>query len=253
MATVDQVFSLTARQGEVIKRVKSGSLPIEDALEGTQGILERKYPIKAAPVTWEVSPQEQLLRMWNLNEARGWGFTWRDFVDLEFLLATIREGEQPLLCVYPSSYDGRYSVNEAFDEFWGLAQLPVGWSRIRDRYLRKRADRHVRPIYGIDQRPRLRWVAYNPCFAAGMSAAMARQEADKTGVQLAGVEVLMALAMRGDWDGRPETITMSGLRFMNLDTVPVVHWAARRTLRLDQTNKYTLGLDCHPSIRDLET
>src|SRR5690606_21571246 len=109
-----------------------------------------------------------------------------------------------------SSYDGRYSVSETFDEFWGLVQLPLGWSRARDRSLRQRANRHVKSVYEVNQRPRLRWVAYNPYFATDMSVAMAQQEADKAGVQLAGVEVLMALAMRGNWDGRSETVTMSG-------------------------------------------
>lgn len=125
MATEEELYSLHTRQNEVWRRIKSGSLSIENALEETQGILDRKYPSKVAPVTWEVSPQEQLLRMWNLNEARGWGFTWRDFADLEFLLATIREGEQPLLCVYPPNDEGRHSVSETFDEFWGLVAMAI--------------------------------------------------------------------------------------------------------------------------------
>lgn len=42
----DQIFSLIARQAEVMKRVKNGGLPIGAALIGTQGILDGIYPTK---------------------------------------------------------------------------------------------------------------------------------------------------------------------------------------------------------------
>ncbi|MEI6229044.1 MAG: hypothetical protein WCP11_03430 [Candidatus Saccharibacteria bacterium] len=45
ITNINDLYSLIARQNEVIKRVKNGGLSIEAALSGTQGILDGNYPL----------------------------------------------------------------------------------------------------------------------------------------------------------------------------------------------------------------
>lgn len=73
------LVSLIARQNEVIKRVKNGGLDINDALAGTQGILDKILPPRQginrfaeyARLLYPISKQAEYLRSLNKQMPRG--------------------------------------------------------------------------------------------------------------------------------------------------------------------------------------
>ena len=72
ITNINDLYSLIARQNEVIKRVKNGGLSIEAALGGTQGILDGTYPLiqgKFAQFTYLLcSLEEQAIGLRRLNK-----------------------------------------------------------------------------------------------------------------------------------------------------------------------------------------
>jgi hypothetical protein len=170
MTTTDQLFSLLARQGEVVKRVKNGGLTIVEALAGTQAILDKKttevsspppgfYP---RPTTWCTSPEEQIQKVLELLEQHpDWGFTAEDVPLYVPAGSFATRTEVDLLAIYLPKKGKIGGVQRTFDELYGCIQAPTGFTKYSWPEFKSDAE-HLRLLDGRKHRPGIRWVAFDP-------------------------------------------------------------------------------------------
>ncbi len=164
----------------------------------------------------DVAPAQQLERVKQLNQERDWGFAEADFPEVPQDV-TLNEGEVLLLATYLSPQRGKQSgLRRTLEELWDLIGLS-GYDKSRWEGLRSDA-KHLRLAPGHDYRPGVRWVVFNPNAYHGLSPESALARATEDNVQLAGLEVLMALVQFPDWATRWDGSTnpypwLSGLQF----------------------------------------
>jgi hypothetical protein len=161
--TIDELFALCARQAEVVKRVKTGSLTIEAALAGTQGILDKIYPgHNTQNPTWYVSPEEQIARNAVLFlQHPQWGFSVDDIPPIPAGFVPQTKTEVLMLAIYLPKKGKIAGVQRTFDELYGCLEAPVGFEKWRWPDLKSDAE-HLRLLDGRKHRPGIRWVAFDP-------------------------------------------------------------------------------------------
>lgn len=205
MTTTDQLFSLNARQNEIMRRIKAESLSIEDALAATQGILDGIYPLKPDVVavsstqpSWYVSPEQQLERVMQLNRQLGLDFLVSDFPSIPENFTPRTPTEVLMLAVYLPDKGRQKGLQRTFDELWNLIEAPDGYTKCRWDKL-KSDSKHLRQAPGYDYTPGIRWVAFDPNAYRGLSPEAALEQSKVDGLQLAGIEVLMAALLFQTW------------------------------------------------------
>lgn len=166
MATIEQLFSVQARQNEIWRRLKSGSLNVDDVLAATQGILDGVYPTPPAhPLpAWYVSPEQQLERVRQLNAERKWGFADADFPAVPSFMPRTPT-EVLLLAVYLPQKGKVSGVRRTFDEHLTVIESQLrGTGRDYYRSDGLKSDRDHLQLFGTawhEPAMGLRWVAYD--------------------------------------------------------------------------------------------
>lgn len=214
MATVEQLFSVQARQNEIWRRLKAGSLNVDDVLAATQGILDCVYPTPLAhPLPdWYVSPELRLEQARQYNEQRKWGFS-----DTDFPSVPSDTGKLWLLVVNLPGKGGKAALQRTVDDRWELIEAPAGYTKYRYPELLTDPD-HLRLAPGYDFTPGIYWVEFNPDAYQGKSPEAALQQSQVSGELLAGTEVLDAIWQFPGWvltwfkDGKAAP-NLSGLQF----------------------------------------
>ena len=200
--TTDNVFSLIARQAEVMRRVKNGGLPINVALERTQHILDGVYPPKAVftPPDWYELPEVQIKTTSEFLKQNGneVGFTADDIPapPSDFISRTPTE---VLMLVVTLPDKGKVkSTQRNFDSKWNFIVPSEGFSKC---YLDglKSGAKFLRYVKGIRKTPGIRWVGFDPEVYIGLSPDQALEQALKDGVTLGSDEVLVAAAVFPKW------------------------------------------------------
>jgi len=218
----EQLLSLNARQAEVFKRIKSGGLSIEAALAGTQGILDGLYPtqpVYQSPDWYDASPERQIEKTSAFLELHGGqeGFRPSDIpaVPTNFIPRT--KTEVLLLAVYLPDKGRVKGFRRTFDAWWDFIVPPAGLTKWRWEEL-KSDSKHLRLAPGVEYKPGIRWVAFDPNAYQGKSPKDALAQSANDGTTLAHAEVLMVAAQFPSWasswnGGNSPYPNMSALQF----------------------------------------
>ncbi len=203
--TIENLFALIARQGEIVKRVKNGGLSILDALSLTQAILDGKLPTKKdnfpqfAHLLRPLSIQATELR--NLNKQMPKGIRvpdcWFDenhldtnsdhtqmIEDLEFFFILPQQGTLKAAIEYQVKL-----VELTQPAIWRSSSFN---SEIASAYLDETADKAMFEKCGIFRR-RINLVSYWDS-KNGYSVDSARKQASANGILLAGLAAVGAYA-----------------------------------------------------------
>jgi hypothetical protein len=259
MVTTDQLYSLSARENEMLRRIKSGALSIEAALDGVQGILDGVYPAQSVsqPFDWQ-SQIERVSTFLNLHGSGQEGFRPSDIPAAPNFTPRTKT-EVLLLAVYLPDKGRVKGFRRTFDAWWDFIVPPTGLTKWRWEEL-KSDSKHLRLAPGIEYKPGIRWVAFDPNAYQGKSPKDALTQSAVDGTVLAHAEVLMAAAMLPEWvsswnGGKSPYPNISGLQFYwNTDWSGVPYlsrWGGHRQLELDA---FWAGYDdsffASPSVRE---
>ena len=180
MTSIDKLFSVQARQNEIWRRLKAGSLNIDDVLAATQGILDGIYPIKL-PTThdainqpsWHRTPAQQLARARQL---------WPDVVLPEPPVDFVPRSKTEVLLLH---------VPLSFDQLWEAITPPAGYSKWRSDYV---LAGKLRLAPGVPTRTTAVWLGFDPEHGKGE-----RPDQLWGNPELAASEVLSAVIQFPDW------------------------------------------------------
>lgn len=255
--SLDDLFALCARQNEVLKRVRNGGLSSEEALNGTQAILDGKVQTAiTSSVQWQMVTDAQVIAAKNFYLKYGNskpGFRPSDTPAPPIVeLAT---GELLLL------YAPLDSLQRTVDAYWEEAKAPKGHTKDRCKEL-KSDPGLLRVIPGTEFSYRVQWVIFNPTANKGKSPRWSIENATKNQLP-AHTHVLMALYYFRDWvnswNGKDSPLpNMAGLQSRRnyksdwTDTPHIHYWDNGYQLRL-ATASDTADLEyyCSPTYRKI--
>lgn len=244
MVTTDELILLLSKQQELVRRVSEGNLTIERALATTQDVLDEA---NAAAVLrrswWGVTPEMQIEQASAFLALHGRGQTgfWPPEIPAVPAFAPRTPTELLLLAVYLPDKGRQTGLQRTFDAWWDFIVPPTGLIKWRWDDL-KSDSRHLRLADGIDYKPGIRWVAFDPSKYQGKRSpkdALAQSAID--GTTLAHAEVLMAAAMFPEWvaswnGGDSPHPNLSGLQFYwkaDWSDVPCLgRWVGHHRLKL---------------------
>jgi hypothetical protein len=203
--TTNQLFSLVRRQQQVLRHVEDGGLTIENALVGTQGILDGIYPPLRQPTSlpdWYEQPEQQVARvvksLARFGVTGGMIYIPSDIPPIPTNFVPRTSTEVLMLMVYlPDKSRSMKGVRLTFDRLWGLVVPPVGYSKWRWESLKSDSS-NLRLLPGIEHRPGIRWVAFDPNTNQGKSPKSCWENPNSVST-LAGPEVLMAAWLFPKW------------------------------------------------------
>lgn len=204
MAKNSQLYQLANQQGEIFKRVRNGGLSIENALAGTQGILDGIYPTKKMSEyqqpAWYVGPESQSKRVQQLLDQVGCVVSIPE-APANFTPKT--STEVLMLAVYLSCDNLHVvaGVERTNKVWWDFIIPPKGYTKYRwegfksdPENLRLATNRPVvrRHRHGM------RWVAFDPSANRGVSPRSCWNNSEVV-TTLASAEILMAAALFPRW------------------------------------------------------
>ena len=197
---------LADRLHELYRVTANGTRDAGVVLEGLQGLIEGRS-IEAHPMSrivwpdWYGNPLMQINGVSDFLERYGDGqdgFRPTDIppVPDDFIPRT--ETEVLLLAVYLPDGDRVKGLRRTFDSWWNFIVPPAGLSNWRWEGL-KSATKHLRLAKGVEYRPGIRWVAFDPNAYRGKSPKDALAQSATDGTTLAHAEVLMVAALFPEW------------------------------------------------------
>jgi hypothetical protein len=193
----EKLYALAARQAEIFKRVRNGGLSIDNALAGTQGVLEGHYPLNLQRYQyipdWYVEPEQQIKKVQAFLDLNDVALLippapyFRQRTPFEVLmLAAYLPGK---MCV-----DGVQRTKDAWSNF---IVPPKGHTKhVWDEL--KSDPQHLRLANGIKHVPGIRWIVLDPNTNEGTSPKSCWND-PKIAPRLAGAEILMAAAIFDEW------------------------------------------------------
>jgi len=207
MTSFEQLFSLQARQHEIWRRLKAGSLNVEDVLDVTQGILDGIYPIENAANSYVQQVERQLTRWQELGVV----------INKEARERILKQAEN----FVPASWTDTplvsggfgYTLPRCFDRLWDAYAPPAGY--IKYRYLTAETPLKYAPL--MKPAGDMRLVHFDPNGYQSLSPVDALRQAEKDKVRLASIEVLEKLVLDPgwaiSWDGKASPYpNLSGLQ-----------------------------------------
>ncbi len=192
------LLAMDARKYEVTKRIANESLTIEDVLAGLQGIIEGIYPIRPAyPLPYQlVAPHRQIQRATEfLALCGGEVSTWSIPEVPHFVPRT--STELLLLAIYLPDEGELTGEQHTAKSWWDFIVPPIGFSKKLLHPLYSDFTQ-LRLVSGIEHRPGIRWVVFDPSANLGKSPKVCWEDPNVLPT-LAGPEVLMALAYFPEW------------------------------------------------------
>lgn len=205
MAKDNQLYQLAAEQGEVFKRVRNGSLSIEKALVGIQGVIEGVYPSQYPPL-WFYEPEQQVERV-------------TAFLDHYDVVVSIPRApyfkprtstEVIMVAIRLSSDDIHHedSIWRNHRAWWEFIRPQNNYEKsVWERYTND-AD-HIRMVDSIKYHAGIRWIGFDPEANKGRTAKSCWND-PRVASTLASDEVLMAAAIFDKW---VPDCNMSGYQF----------------------------------------
>jgi len=226
-----------------------------------QGIIQDKSTPLITTPSWYSSVNAQIYKVSAFLELHGrqQGFAPSDIPAAPNFIPRTKT-EVLLLAVYLPDKGGVKGFRRTFEEWWYFIDPPVGLTKWRWEVL-KSDSKHLRLASGIDYKPGIRWVAFDPNAYRGKSpkeALVLSASADST--TLAHAEVLMAAAMFPKWvsswnGGKSPYPNMSGLQFyLSTDwsnTPCLGRWDDDSQLKLDADDAdYAASGSSSPVVRE---
>lgn len=203
---IDKLCALAARQGEIFKRVRNGGLSIDNALAGTQGILDGIYPINThgyRPPSWYVGPESQAKRVQQLLDRTGCVVS---IPEPPAKFAPRTSTEVLMLAAYLScdNLHLEAGVERTNKVWWDFIVPPKGHIKIRWEEF-KTDPEHLQlvpdetdPDMVKKHRSGIRWVAFDPNANQDKSPRSCWNDPE-VAPTLASAEVLMAAALFPRW------------------------------------------------------
>lgn len=181
MTSVEQLLGLSSQALEIEKRVVNGTLNPLDVRRALQDIIEHRAGAWRVPPTWWRTPEQQMERARELWPGVDLPEPPRSFIP--------HSKTSVLLLHVPSS----------FDELWGKAVAPEGFSLIRNEHLQ--SDRLLLAANTMQYKGP-KWIEFDPEFA---ECGHSKRDNDpyelwkRDDVMLAADEVLSAVIQFPDW------------------------------------------------------
>ncbi len=199
-------------------RFLNGTLDPLVARGPLQYIIEDKSTPLVTTPSWYSSVDTQIEKVWNFLELHGGeeGFTPSDVPAVPDF--TPRTKTEVLLLTVMLPDKGRVKgFRRTFDSWWDFIVPPTGLTKWRLEEL-KSDSKHLRLAKGIEYKPGIRWVAFDPNSYQRKSPKDALAQSATDGTTLAHAEVLMAAAMFPEWvaswdGGKLPYPNLSGLQF----------------------------------------
>lgn len=211
------LFDLSAGQAQELFRKLAGAMPYKQAqrvLANENGLEDwalqyaetvRTKRVQAAQIysllPWWTSTQRQIAKAKTFlcKYAAGLaGFDPESDIPPAPTNVQLRDGEVPLLMVYLPDQKRRPGYLVTLDAWWDFCEAPAGFSKTRWSEL-KSDSKTIRQIEGAEWQSGIRWIIYNHKSYQGKSCQQAKKLARQDGVNLAGVEVIAAMAMFPKW------------------------------------------------------
>ncbi|MEO5950024.1 MAG: hypothetical protein ABIQ04_01100 [Candidatus Saccharimonadales bacterium] len=189
VTTTDQLFSLQARQNEISRRLKAGSLTVEDVLDATQGILDGIYPTKKTTDSIVQWVERQLARWEELGVVID-EETRERILQQADVFKPFTDTDTPLV-----SGGFGYTLSSCFGRLWDAFVPPAGYTK----YRYPTAETPLKYAAGMKPTGVLRLVHFDPNGYQGKSPKDALSLAKKDKVRLASIEVLEKLVLDPDW------------------------------------------------------
>jgi hypothetical protein len=222
-------------------RFLNGTLDPVAARRTLQDIIEDKSTPLVMTPSWYSSVDAQIERVSAFLELHGGqeGFRSSDIPAVPNF--TPRTKTEVLLLTVMLPNKGRVKgFRRTFDSWWDFIVPPSGLTKWRWEEL-KSDSKHLRLAKGIEYKPGIRWVAFDPNAHQGKSPKQALEHVIVYGTTLANAEVLMAAALFPEWvaswdGGKSPYPNMSGYQFCwdsVWSHVPCLgRWDGRRRLGL---------------------
>lgn len=158
-----------------------------------------KPPLYPLP-SWYVQPQQQIERVAYFVERYNGGLSSLMTMPIpplptDFIPCT--PTEVLMLAVYLPDKGRTKGLQRTFDAWWDFATPPIGITKCRWDQM-KSDSKHLHLLEGIEHRPGIRWVAFDPNANKGKSP-QSCWDNPYVAPTLAGPEVLMALALFPNW------------------------------------------------------
>jgi len=196
---------------------EDGKLVIDDPSQARKMINALHEPPHYPLPAWYVQPSQQIERVKEFlaNYGGSNGFTPADIPSVPTNFVPRTPTDVLMLAVYlPNSRTK--GITRTFESWWDFVKTPTGYSKWRWDQL-KSDSKHLRLLEGIEHRPGIRWVAFDPNANHGKSPQSCWDNPD-VAPTLAGPEVLMALAhfpmWAASWNGNKSPYSnMAGYQF----------------------------------------
>jgi hypothetical protein len=201
----NRLFQLAAKEAEVLERVGNGSLSIEKALDGIQGVIEGIYPSPYPPL-WFYEPEQQVEKVKDFLNSYGVValiprapyFNPRTSTEVIMLTARLSSDN-----IYPE--DGVWRNHRAW---WNFIRPQNDYKKsVWERYISD--SDHMRMVNSIKYHAGIHWIGFDPEANKGRTAKSCWNDPSVASA-LASDEVLMAAAIFDNW--KPDC-NMSGYQF----------------------------------------
>lgn len=213
----DQLFALRDKTVNGVRDFNEVRKALQEIIEGRfYTPIPEKLLMQVRSPLWYTLPEQQLEHVRQLNKQRDWGFEDSDFPSIPEDIQ-LHGDEVLLLCVSLRAQRGKSALQRTFEELWYLSEAPTDYTKWRWDEL-KSDSKHLRQAPGYKHTPGIRWVVFNPNAYHGKSPEAALKQSKIDNVQLAGLEVLMAVLLfptwATSWNGDTSAYpNMSGLQF----------------------------------------
>lgn len=220
--TKEEKGVLADHLAEVYRVTSNGTRNFPDVCKALQNIVEGKLvpvPLIVTTPSWQTLVDMQIEKVSAFLELHGGGqegFRASDIPAVpDFTPRT--KTERLLLAVYLPNKVHAKGLRRTFDAWWDFIVPPIGLTMHRCDELRINSKR-LRLASGIEYKPGIRWVAFDPNTYQGKSPKDALAQSAIDGTTLAHAEVLMAAAMFPEWvsswnGGKSPYPNMSALQF----------------------------------------
>ncbi len=243
-------------------RFLNGTLDPVAVRRALQDIIEDKSTPLITTPSWYSSVDAQIERVSAFLELHGGGqegFRVSDIPAVPNFIPRTKT-EVLLLAVYLPDKGRVKGFRRTFDAWWDFIVPPAGLTKWRWEAL-KSDSKHLRLAPGVEYKPGIRWVAFDPNAYQGKSPRDALTQSANDGTTLAHAEVLMAAAQFSGWvsswnGGKSPYPNMSALQFYwdaDWSDVPYVcRWvdSGRKFNLLSDDAGYALGGWSSPVVRE---
>ena len=222
MVTDDQLADIRRQCDELIEGVSSEVLDPEYVRRSLQTIANKKFELGTGRPVWWPGVDSQIEAVSAFLGRYGGGMEGFRACDIPAVpvFVPLTDTEVLLLVVYLPKSGGVSGLYRSFEAWWNSIMLPEGTGKRREDGINTRR-RKLRLVEGLEYKPGIRWVAFDPAAYRGLSPLEAIEASGEDGTTLAHIEVLAAAALFPGWVACWDSYELPNLSGLTLDRSPL--------------------------------